>query len=164
MATDPCLWQPIPKRPVCHPMPSSNTHLHAIPALREGQALPLPQQPPQTPLPWSVAVPATPPAPYLPCYPCRPCHATYPVPATRPAPQHIYDRPMVKKELLIAYILVVAQLIEGGGLAAAQFEALRSDLKMTAADLVQRFRWDGGLGLGGGLGEFGLGGILVAGC
>lgn len=65
---------------------------------------------------------------------------------------------MVKKELLIAYILVVAQLIEGGGLAAAQFEALRSDLKMTAADLVQRFRWDGGLRLGGGLGEFGLGG------
>lgn len=143
-------------RLVCHVMPSSTTHLPAILALREGQALPLPQQPPQAPPPWFVEVHATPPIPSLPCRP--------PVTATRPAPQHIYDRPLVKKELLIAYILVVAQLIEGGGLAPAQFEAMRSDLKMTAADLVQRFRWDGGFGLGEGLGEFGLLELSAAGC
>jgi hypothetical protein len=36
-------------------------------------------------------------------------------------------------------LLVLAQLLEGGGLAAEQFEALRVELKMNG-DMVQRFR------------------------
>ena len=32
------------------------------------------------------------------------------------------------------------QLLEGGGLAAAQFEELREELKMKPTDLVMRFR------------------------
>ncbi|KAG1677242.1 hypothetical protein FOA52_013441 [Chlamydomonas sp. UWO 241] len=52
----------------------------------------------------------------------------------------VYERPGQRKELLIAYVLVLAQLLEGGGLAAPQFEALRLELKMKPSDLVQRFR------------------------
>jgi len=52
----------------------------------------------------------------------------------------VYERPAAKRELLIAYVLVLAVLADGSGLLAPQFEALRAELRMSAADLVQRFR------------------------
>ncbi|GAX78744.1 hypothetical protein CEUSTIGMA_g6181.t1 [Chlamydomonas eustigma] len=51
-----------------------------------------------------------------------------------------YEMATAKKELMLAYILVISQLVEGGGLAAPQFEALKEELKMKPADLAKRFR------------------------
>lgn len=55
--------------------------------------------------------------------------------------REIYERPDHRKELIIAYILVSAQLLESGcALQGTEFEALRMELKMQRQDLLQRFR------------------------
>ena len=51
-----------------------------------------------------------------------------------------YERSSQHKELLISYILVLVHLLEGAGIQAAEFEALRDQMKMSAQDLVTRFR------------------------
>lgn len=51
-----------------------------------------------------------------------------------------YERSSQQKELLISYILVLVQLLEGAGIQAAEFEALRVQMKMSNQDLVLRFR------------------------
>lgn len=58
-----------------------------------------------------------------------------------------YERPSQKKELLTGYLLVAAMMVEDGGiLHATQFEELRQELKMSAADLLKRFRELGAVG------------------
>jgi hypothetical protein len=50
----------------------------------------------------------------------------------------VYVREDYKKQLLLMHVLVVALDVEGWSLAPAQFDALRKELKMTAADVVAR--------------------------
>jgi hypothetical protein len=54
--------------------------------------------------------------------------------------QDKYELATTKKDLMLAYILVIAQLVEGGGLSAPQFESLKEELKMKPSDLAKRFR------------------------
>jgi hypothetical protein len=50
----------------------------------------------------------------------------------------VYVREDYKRQLLLMHVLVVALDVEGWALAPAQFEALRKELKMNAADVVAR--------------------------
>ncbi|WIA38332.1 hypothetical protein OEZ86_001668 [Tetradesmus obliquus] len=52
----------------------------------------------------------------------------------------VYVREDAKRQLLLMHVLVVALDAEGWALAPPQFEALRQELKMSAADVVARFR------------------------
>ncbi|KAF6259060.1 RNA polymerase I associated factor, A49-like protein [Scenedesmus sp. NREL 46B-D3] len=52
----------------------------------------------------------------------------------------VYVREDFKRQLLLMHVLVVALDVEGWALAPAQFDGLRKELKMTAADVVARFR------------------------
>jgi hypothetical protein len=52
----------------------------------------------------------------------------------------VYERPAQRKDLIISYILVLVQLLEGAGIQASEFEALRAQLKMNLSDLAMRFR------------------------
>ncbi|KAF8062017.1 hypothetical protein HT031_004277 [Scenedesmus sp. PABB004] len=51
-----------------------------------------------------------------------------------------FVREEVKQQLLLMHVLVVALAAEGWVLPPAQFEGLRKELKMTAGDVVSRFR------------------------
>jgi len=52
----------------------------------------------------------------------------------------VYERDKPQRNLLLAHLLAAAVLAENGFLGAESFEALRAELKSTAADLVPRFR------------------------
>ncbi len=50
----------------------------------------------------------------------------------------VYAREAAQKELLLGHVLVVALAAEGWRMAPEQYDALRKELKMASADVVQR--------------------------